>query len=256
MGFYGVCIDSELPWLVIEYMAGGGVDSYYRGQRAADAGWKPSSKHALSWSLDIIRGVRYLHERSPVILHRDIKPGNIMLSADLETAKLGDFGVSTTLHEGIEGNKDRGGNRQPEEQETGQVRDLTGKTGTFRYMAPEVFLEIVPYTTGIDIYSLSLSLWFLYVGEEPFAVLDGHSVAELASRQGLRPKLNSGQDRNKTFPSAIATMLERAWDADPSKRPTAYDLEQSFEATWRKKQGFLGSGLMGSISRSFSRMAS
>ena len=102
-----------------------------------------------------------------------------MLSADLETAKLGDFGVSTTLHEGIEGNKDRGGNRQPEEQETGQVRDLTGKTGTFRYMAPEVFLEIVPYTTGIDIYSLSLSLWFLYVGEEPFAVLDGHSVAEV-----------------------------------------------------------------------------
>ena len=64
-GFYGVCIDSELPWLVIEYMAGGGVDSYYRGQRAADAGWKPSSKHALSWSLDIIRGVTYMRT-SPI----------------------------------------------------------------------------------------------------------------------------------------------------------------------------------------------
>ena len=96
-------------------------------------------------TLCLAQGVRYLHERTPPILHRDIKPGNLMLSADRKTVKLGDFGVSTTMklkRPGSTGSR----NGEPEnwsglfEEGCGPAPaiefEMTGKTGTYRYPSP------------------------------------------------------------------------------------------------------------------------
>ena len=76
-----------------------------------------------SWSLDIVRALDHLHNRNPIIMHRDLKPGNapqcrvsrlvdvvylttypcstaanMMLSKDLNTLKLADFGMSKKMY--------------------------------------------------------------------------------------------------------------------------------------------------------------
>ena len=82
------------------------------------------------------------------IVHRDIKPQNIFLSANGDY-KLGDFGISKTVE------KTSGGT----------------KVGTYKYMAPEVYHN-QPYGTGADIYSLGLVLyWLLNERRSPFLPL-------------------------------------------------------------------------------------
>ncbi|MBR6420578.1 MAG: protein kinase [Oscillospiraceae bacterium] len=82
------------------------------------------------------------------IIHRDIKPGNILIARD-GTCKLGDFGVSKTT------DRTAGGT----------------KTGTYGFMAPEVY-NSRPYNAGVDIYSLGMVLyWMLNRRTGPFLPL-------------------------------------------------------------------------------------
>ena len=53
VGFYGICIDGDLPWLVIEYMGGGSLDLYYRSQRRNTVDWKPQRRQATKSALDV-----------------------------------------------------------------------------------------------------------------------------------------------------------------------------------------------------------
>ena len=45
---------------------------------------------------------------------------------------------------------------------------MTGKTGSMRYMAPEVFLDDPQYDEKVDIYSVGLIMWYMTLGERPF----------------------------------------------------------------------------------------
>ena len=84
--------------------------------------------------------VRFLHERK--ILHRDIKPDNFAFDAD-GTAKLIDFGLAKEL-------------KDSEKMVNGKYR-LTGNTGVWRYMAPEIAKEWA-YDMSVDTYSFGI-LW-------------------------------------------------------------------------------------------------
>ena len=82
------------------------------------------------------------------ILHRDIKPQNIFVASD-GTCKLGDFGIAKTAERTTSGTK----------------------TGTYKYMAPEVYNNL-PYGTKADVYSLGLVLyWLLNERRTPFLPL-------------------------------------------------------------------------------------
>lgn len=238
VGFYGICIDGALPWMVIEYMGGGSVDQYYHSQRQTE-GWVPQRKKALQWSLDVAAAVDYLHSRTPVILHRDIKPGNLMLTDDLTHLKLCDFGVSTKLKEGrspeaaMASELLRDDNGSEFSGESVCEKEMSGRTGTYRYMAPEVFEQLSPYDRSIDMYSAAVSIWFLLFGEEPYSKMDGFSVAQLAARQGLRPVLNK---KEKKVPAAVTALLERMWDAKPSNRPNSSEVLATFEAAYKKER--------------------
>ena len=86
--------------------------------------------------IDICTALELCEERR--IIHRDIKPGNIFISAE-GNYKLGDFGIAREL-----------------EKTTGGL----SKKGTYTYMAPEVYLG-KPYNSSVDIYSLGLVLYQL-----------------------------------------------------------------------------------------------
>ena len=259
VGFYGICTDGPQPWLMMEYVGGGSLEDYLASQ-GPDC--KPTRRQALAWALDLARGLEYLHSQQPVILHRDIKPGNLMLTDCLEHLKLCDFGVSTTLRMNISDRESTGapaGGGQSAADTlynddviapSARPKEMTGRTGTYRYMAPEVFEgETSHYDAAVDIYSAALSIWVIFHGKIPFADLDGLTVAELASRQMLRPPVHEKRatmlpGTHKTMPSSVSQLVVCAWHSDPSQRPSASDMIVVLEAALKKESA----GMLSSIS--------
>lgn len=146
------------------------------------------------------------------VVHRDIKPGNIMLTKPVEPeqslvdldleAKLCDFGIAFV---------------QSEELGPGRINP----TGTPPYMSPEVLAGDVP-TPSSDIYSFAATLFSLHRGHPPH---EGKTVAEIRKRQREQqiPQLESG---DATFDAAVA----RALSFSPADRPSTFD-EFLYEAS-------------------------
>jgi serine/threonine protein kinase len=272
VGFYGICVDGPQLWLIMEYVGGGSVEDFLATK---DSGYKPSRRRALTWALDLAHSLHYLHSQRPAIVHRDIKPANLMLTECREHLKLCDFGVSTTLmlnpcNESRRETQDNICDRESAGYLTdasyndnaiapsARPKEMTGRTGTYRYMAPEVFEDQTPYyNSAVDIYSAALSMWVLFHGARPFNNLDGLTVAQLASRQTLRPPLNSMRSTSpvslghkKIVPSSVAHLLEVAWHGNPAQRPSASDMVAVLEDALRKEGLGLGKFFQRALSAS------
>ena len=84
--------------IVLEFAGRGSLD-YWVGKeevawpRSTAAGDNNKGRHGKNIAIDAARGLAYLHGRDPPLVHRDIKPGNVMLVASF-TAKIADFGES------------------------------------------------------------------------------------------------------------------------------------------------------------------
>ena len=128
--------DEYVAYIVMEY-----IDGSTLHERMAAESFSPS--RAVNTALDICRGLTAVHAQN--IIHRDIKPQNILLTSD-GTAKLGDFGVATILE---------------------ATDDIAATvTGTRKYMAPEQYDG--EYDYRVDLYSLGLVLYEMLTGRFPF----------------------------------------------------------------------------------------
>ena len=132
-------------YLVLEYLAGGDLQKASREKTL-------SLRTALSYIEQICAGLRHAHKNG--IIHRDIKPQNLLLTADRETVKIADFGVAR-VHQ----------NDSP----------IT-RVGTNVYAPPEhspmfagesTIVTASPLTPAADIYSLAKSVYTLVTGETP-----------------------------------------------------------------------------------------
>jgi len=187
--------------LVLELCAGGSLANLLHGKMPsssclANLGWRPRARA----SMDIVSAVEYLHTQH--IVHRDIKAGNALLAApvdmpavDLPPVKLGDLGLA---------------------REVGC--HMTPRTGTRRYMAPEV-ASSNPYAKPADIYSCGLFLFEMMSGEVPFKDFESDSVV-LAVATGRRPDPSDVRGPRHLV-GALAQVLEACWADDPSARPSA-----------------------------------
>ena len=120
---------------------------------------------------DIIKGLIYIHERRPnSLIHRDIKPRNILLTNSF-TAKIADFGLSTFSIENImkiasSNNllllENQESKRSTYEINYAEFIEYTDNVGTERYMAPEV--KTKRYDNKVDIYSCGILLYELFSG--------------------------------------------------------------------------------------------
>ena len=142
--FFGIYEHDGLPWLVMELMPGGSLEQYYEAKKKSrrDGRWQPKTRRAVSWVEDILSALAYLHAQEPPVIHRDIKPANMLLTGDGRTVKIGDFGLSrmcplspgkAPLTPG--GGRGSGGFLSDE---SFMSLELTGTTGTYRYMVPEI----------------------------------------------------------------------------------------------------------------------
>jgi serine/threonine protein kinase len=139
------------------------------------------------------RGLDLLHRRG--ILHRDVKPSNVLLAED-GTAALTDFGVARTADS----------TRLTEE---GQV------VGTPHYLAPEV-IEGREATPASDVYALGCVLHECLIGEPPFA---GRALAEIAFAHLVDPPPDA-HDLRRELPRDVGAVLRSALAKDPAERPT------------------------------------
>ena len=101
---------------------------------------------------DVSLGLRYLHEHSPPIVHRDLSANNVLLTPHM-SGKISDLGVAKML------------NLSP-----AQMTQLvqTKAPGTPCYMPPEALSSRPKYDTKIDIYSMGVMLIHVFCGEWPF----------------------------------------------------------------------------------------
>nr|GME21752.1 inactive protein kinase SELMODRAFT_444075-like isoform X1 [Ipomoea batatas] len=139
----GFCIEDGRRLLVYEYICNGSLDSHLYGQNRDPLNWSARQKIALGAA----RGLRYLHEECRVgcIVHRDMRPNNILLTHDFEPL-VGDFGLARW---------------QPD----GDLGVETRIIGTFGYLAPE-YARSGQITEKADVYSFGVVLVELITGRK------------------------------------------------------------------------------------------
>jgi serine/threonine-protein kinase len=209
---YDFGIEGSIHYMVMEYIAGDTLKMHIRTARALEERLPPGE------ILAVLQGVAsaldYAHGRE--IIHRDVKPANIMLRIednggedDAFTPVLTDFGVAKIL-EGV--------------QFTG-----TGMTiGTPDYMAPEQggHEEI---TCSADLYSLGVILYEMLSGTLPFTA--DTPVAVLLKHISDAPP--SIRMRVPDLPAALDQVLDRALAKQPRDRyPSGADLVQAVKEVW------------------------
>ncbi|XP_044483994.1 inactive protein kinase SELMODRAFT_444075-like [Mangifera indica] len=139
----GFCIEDRRRLLVYEYICNGSLDSHLYGRHQEPLEWSARQKIAVGAA----RGLRYLHEECRVgcIVHRDMRPNNILLTHDFEPL-VGDFGLARWQPDGDTGVETR-------------------VIGTFGYLAPE-YAQSGQITEKADLYSFGVVLVELVTGRK------------------------------------------------------------------------------------------
>jgi tetratricopeptide (TPR) repeat protein len=188
------------PYIVIPVMPGGDVEGLI--EKA------PEHRLPIDKTIDIAkaicRGLEFAHSKG--IIHRDIKPGNVWLSAD-GTAKIGDFGLAVAVD-------------LPRLTQSGMM------VGTVTYMPPEQAMG-GKVTNKADLYSLGAMLYEMVTGRPPFVGDD--SVAIIGQHINTPPV--SPTWHRADLPPALETLILQLLEKDPEKRPkSAAVVLQALEA--------------------------
>jgi serine/threonine protein kinase len=156
----------------------------------------------------VAQGMRYLHSFSPPILHRDIKPGNILVSKN-GTCKITDFGVSRLMAEG-------------------KAR-MTRDAGTLMYMAPECFDDRVEYGEKSDVFSYGLVLLELMSGEPPYPVSNSnHSfIASMQNHSKVQPNIHALPPET---PAMVRELIIACIQFEITQRPSFEEIVKRLEA--------------------------
>lgn len=168
----------KLGWMAMEYMAGGDLARWQREYGV------PSMDLATRWLRQALEGLQYAHRRN--ILHRDIKPHNLLLTSEGHL-KVSDFGLL----------------KQVEHVATG-LTPHEAIVGTPHYMSPEQALG-EPLDERSDLFSLGTTFFHLLSGRLPFEKTSATAVLVQISQEDA-PRL---RDQAALVPTPLALMIER-----------------------------------------------
>ncbi|XP_074276764.1 uncharacterized protein LOC141600427 [Silene latifolia] len=142
----------EFLALVYEYMSNGSLEDWIKGKKKKENGDGLNFVERLNVIIDVASALTYLHHESEVlVVHCDLKPSNILLDEDM-TAKVGDFGLATSLME-----------KASDQHSISSSHVLKGSIG---YMPPEYGVGSRPSIAG-DTYSFGVTLLEMFTGKSP-----------------------------------------------------------------------------------------
>jgi serine/threonine protein kinase len=186
--------DLNTHFLVTEFVPGSDLRSLVRKKG------EMAQRDAATVITQAAMGLQHAHEKG--LIHRDVKPGNLMVTPDGKTKVL-DLGLAGFLQEEI----------QHEDPKKGRM------VGTADYLAPEIIFSPENASAASDIYSLGCTLYYAITRKVPFP---GGSTAEKCHRHlheiPLHPR-RFNQDLTDQFLEVMADMMEK----DPEKRIATAD---------------------------------
>ena len=156
-----------------------------------------SNRTKIAYAQQLAQGMNYLHGFP--IIHRDLKPANLLIDHS-GCLKIADFGLAKIRP-------------SPKSQNEQDQFTMTGETGSYRFMAPEVFRH-ESYNERVDVYSFAMILYNILNGKPPWPTINGLKAVQKASREGERPVLQRNWDLR------LCNLLKQCWDEAPSNRPS------------------------------------
>ncbi len=182
---YDVSFNEDIQYIVMELVDGITLKEYIEQQKVLR--WK----EAVHFTVQILRALQHAHDKG--IVHRDIKPQNIMLLED-GTIKVADFGIARFARSG--------------------QHTVTDKAiGSVHYISPEQAKGEVTDEKS-DIYSIGVMLYEMTTGTLPFDAESPVSVAlKQIQSQAKRPRVI-----NSEIPEGLEDITIRAMQKDPAKR--------------------------------------
>jgi tRNA A-37 threonylcarbamoyl transferase component Bud32 len=194
MAIYDIVEEGDETYLVFEYVSGRTVEQMLNDMRRIE------ESIAVKIGIEVCEALSYAHKQG--IVHRDIKPGNIMVSKTGEV-KVMDFGIAREMSD--------------------TVSRLTGEmtSGTLAYMAPEQHLGKADERA--DIFALGVTMYEMLTGELPFSGPD----FVLQKREMVYEKIS---DRTAGVSPVLEKIINRCLQADKEKRyKTVEELKKELE---------------------------
>lgn len=182
---YDVSFGDRIQYIVMEYIDGITLKEYLRHQK--DIKWQ----EAVHFTTQILSALSHAHSKG--VIHRDIKPQNIILLPD-GTIKVTDFGIARFAKS--------------------KTRTITDKAiGSVHYIAPEQARGDLT-DEKVDIYSVGVMLYEMTTGELPFEADNAVSVAIMQLQTQPRKPRNINQD----IPEGLEEITLKAMQKDPENR--------------------------------------
>jgi serine/threonine-protein kinase len=218
------------PFYAMRFIRGDNLGEAIARYHAAGAGRMDVGERAVEFRqllrrfLDVCNAVAYAHSRG--VLHRDLKPGNVMLGPYGETLVI-DWGLakSTGRADGAAGQSE--GPLQPASASGSAPTVMGTAVGTPQYMSPEQAAgQLDRFGPATDVYSLGAILYCLLTGKAPFAKGEAGETLRLVQR-GDFP---SPRQVNRMVPRALDAICRKAMALRPEDRyPTSLKLAKEVE---------------------------
>ncbi|CAE6487097.1 unnamed protein product [Rhizoctonia solani] len=180
--------------MVSEWMDNGSLHDYLRKSPNAD-------RHQLC--INIASGLEYMHSRSTI--HGELKAANVLVTSD-GVAKLCDFDFSI----------------MSEVSTLVFSESSDSRTGSLRWMAPEILLEDVRRrTTQSDIYALGMTMLEIFTGEVPYPECRADFAVIMKLQKGTLPARPLERIKDDEQGNIMWQLLLDCWNRDPDARPSS-----------------------------------
>ncbi|CAG9569872.1 unnamed protein product [Danaus chrysippus] len=175
--------------LITELMVSGTLKTYLRRFK------RINPKVLKSWCRQILKGLNFLHSRTPPIIHRDLKCDNIFITGTTGSVKIGDLGLATLKNRSF----------------------AKSVIGTPEFMAPEMYEE--HYDESVDVYAFGMCMLEMATGEYPYSECSGPAQIYKKVVSGVKP-----QSLEKVTIPEVRDIIESCIRPDKGDRPKVKDL--------------------------------